>query len=109
MIHMLGTVGLVAGAAAATVFVVLYHLSARWWRSEEGIHLMAFTGALAMVFNWLTVRTLLVDPRPVSAGVGVTRAVIYWLVAALLVWRLTLLWRRQIRPGLRRRPTNERT
>jgi hypothetical protein len=101
VIHLMGTVGLVVGAVAATGFCVLYHLSARWWRSEEGWHLMSFTGALALVFDWLAWRTLAVEPRPVPLGVGVTRAVIYWAVASLLVWRLWLLWRRQIRPGLR--------
>lgn len=102
---MLGTIGLVAGAAAATAFVVLYHLSARWWRSEEGIHLMAFTGALAVVFDWIAMRTFLANPRPVSLGVEITRAVIYCTVAALLVWRLWLLYRLQIRPGLKREET----
>ncbi|TDD97656.1 putative phage holin [Actinomadura rubrisoli] len=102
MIQLLGTIGLVAGAVAATAFVGLYHLSARWWRSEEGIHLMAFTGALAVVFDWQSVRALIVGMRQVSLGVEITRAAIYCTVAALLVWRLWLLYRLQIRPGMKR-------
>ncbi|MGI5169872.1 putative phage holin [Spirillospora sp. CA-253888] len=99
---MIGTVGLVVGAVAATLFCALYHLSARWWRSEEGWHLMSFTGAMALVFNFVAIRTLAVPPRPVSLGLGITRAVIYCTVAALLLWRLWLLYRVQIRPGMKR-------
>ena len=108
MIQTIGTIGLAVGAVAATAFVVLYHLAARWWKSEEGWHLMSFTAALAAVFDWLVVRTLTVDPRPMSIGTGLIRASIYCTVAALLVWRLWLLYRLQIRPGLRKRERNSR-
>jgi uncharacterized membrane protein len=102
LIHLIGTIGIVAGAVSATAFVGLYHLSARWWHSEEGWHVMSFTAALAVVFDWLAVRTLLTDARPLAPGIGVTRAVIFWAIASLLLWRLWLLYRRQIRPGLKR-------
>lgn len=102
MIQLIGTIGLVACAVASSGFVVLYHLSARWWRTEEGWHLMTFTGALAVVFDWVTFRTLAVDPRPVGPAVGIVRAAIFIIIAVLLAWRVWLLYRRQIRPGLRR-------
>ncbi|KAB2347361.1 putative phage holin [Actinomadura rudentiformis] len=102
MIQLIGTIGLVAAAVTSTTFCLLYHLSARWWRSEEGWHLMSFTAALAVVFDWVTVRSFLAGARPVSLGVEIARAVIYCTIAALLMWRCWLLYRRQIRPGLKR-------
>ncbi|WP_242892404.1 putative phage holin [Actinomadura litoris] len=102
MIHLLGTIGMVAAAVGSAGFCVVYHLSARWWRSEEGWHLMSFTGALAAAFVWLTVRTFVVSPRPVSVGVEVGRTLVFCGIAGLLWWRLWILYRRQIRPVVRR-------
>lgn len=103
MIQAIGTFGLVIGAAAATLFVVLYHLSARWWHSEEGCHLMTFTAAVAASLDYAAVRTLTAAPRALPLGVGVIRAAIYCTIAVLLLWRLWMLYRLQIRPELRRR------
>lgn len=102
LIHLLGTIGLIGGGAAATVFVVLYHLSARWWTSEEGWHLMSFTGAIAAVEDYTAIRTLTVTPRPISLTVDISRLVIFGLVGGLLVWRLWMLYRIQVRSSRRR-------
>lgn len=101
MIHTLGTAALMVGGAASTAFVVLYHLSARWWRSEEGWHLMGFTGALALILDFVTWRTLTTAPRVAGLGIEIARLAIFALVAALLVWRLWMLYRIQIRPRRR--------
>lgn len=103
MIHLLGTVSVLAGGVAATLFVVLYHLSARWWTSEEGRHLMSFTFVMAAVLDYVSVRTMVGGSRPPSLGVDVPRFVIFGLVAVLLIWRLLMLYRIQIRPRARRR------
>lgn len=101
MIHLLGTIGLLAGGAAATLFVILYHLSARWWTSEEGRHLMSFTGVMAVVLDFVAIRTLTVSSPHVSLAIEIIRLVIYGLVGGLLVWRLWMLYRIQIRPRRR--------
>lgn len=103
LIHLLGTLSLLAGGLAATVFVALYHLSARWWASEEGWHLMAFTGALGAVLDFVAARTLATPPRPTGITVEAIRLAIYALVAVLLLWRLWMLYRIQIRPRRRTR------
>lgn len=103
MIHLIGTVGLVAGAVAATLFVVAYHLSARWWVSEEGRHLMSFTATMAAVLTYTAVRTLTTPARELPRSVEVVRALIFCTVAGLLVWRCWMLGRAQIWASWRRR------
>lgn len=102
MVHEIGTAALWLGVAAGAAFVVLYHVSARWWRSAEGRHLMSFTAALAMILGWLAYRSL-TAPRALSQVEEYGRTVVYVVVAGLLLWRLELLLRRQILPGLRRK------
>lgn len=103
MIHLLGTISLAVGSGAATLFVAAYWVSARWWRSEEGWHLMSFTAALALILDWLLYRNLITTARPAAIGEEIGRAAIYCAIAGLLLWRLWLLWRRQIRPSLTRK------
>lgn len=102
MVHMIGTAALWAGVSAGALFVVVYHLSAPWWKSAEGRHLMSFTGALALILGWLAYRSIF-TPRTLTGAEEWTRAAVYLVVATLMVWRLALLWRRQIRPALRGR------
>lgn len=103
MIHLLGDWSAFAGAATSLAFVVLYHLSAPWWRSAEGRHLMSFTASLALMLSWVSYRITVTTPGPLPLSDEIVRTVVYALIAGLLLWRLALLWRRQIGPGLRRR------
>lgn len=51
------TLLLVLGWLATATFVAAYHLLARWYRSPEGRHLMAFTGCLnVFIAQWLAYR-----------------------------------------------------
>ena len=99
MIHTIGTVALWAGVAAGLLFCLAYHLSARWWASAEGRHLMSFTAALTLIIGWLAYRSI-TAARSLSTADQYTRTGVYVIVAALLTWRLVLLWRRQIHPSL---------
>lgn len=108
MVHLVGTAALWVGVGAGGLFVAAYALSAPWWRSAEGWHLMSFTGALTLICGWLAYRSIY-TPRTLSGPEEWTRATVYLVVAALLVWRLSLLWRRQIAPSFRRRRARERT
>lgn len=108
MIHLLGTIALCVGALAAWAFVAGYHLSARWWRSEEGWHLQVFTGCLAVILGYSSYRNLTTRARPGGAGLEITRTVIFGVVAACLVWRCWMLYRIQIRPALQRLRARER-
>ncbi|NEA22598.1 hypothetical protein [Actinomadura bangladeshensis] len=100
-LHLAGTVALWLGLVSAAMFCGLYHLSAPWWRSAEGWHLMSFTGGLALILGWLAYRSIFAAPPP-TTGDEVGRTIVYSLVAVLMIWRLGLLWRRQIQPAFRR-------
>lgn len=100
-VHLAGTVALWLSLGSAVTFCGLYHLTAPWWRSAEGWHLMSFTGGLGLILSWLAYRSIFAAPPP-TAGDEVGRTVVYSIVAALMVWRLGLLWRRQIRRAFRR-------
>lgn len=108
MIHLLGNVAVFVAGAAAALFCLLYQFSAPWRRSQEGWHLMCFTALHALVFGWIAFRIVAAPPRALPPGQEAIRAAIFVLCAVCLVWRLALLWRRQIGPGLRRRvpPSN---
>jgi hypothetical protein len=96
MIHAIGDVAVFVGAAAATVFVIAYQLVARWWRSEEGRHLMSFTGVIALALDYSAWRVLTAQIRPLPISVEVIRTLIFCAIAVLMVWRCWILGRRQI-------------
>ncbi len=100
MIRLLGSVLIFTCAVMATGFCVLYHLSARWWESREGRHVMSFTAVLAIL--------LLLWSAGILAGADSTWFQIVRLVAFaglpwVLGWRLWLLYKIQIRPEWRDR------
>ncbi|WP_141576108.1 hypothetical protein [Actinomadura sp. WMMA1423] len=106
-VHLAGTIALWLALASAVAFCGLYHLTAPWWRSGEGRHLMSFTGGLALILSWLAYRSIFAAPPP-TAGDEVGRTAVYSVVAVLMVWRVGLLWRRQIRPAFRRDEARKR-
>jgi hypothetical protein len=103
VVHTIGTLALWTALGAALLFCLLYHLSAPWWRSAEGRHLMSFTGGLGLVFGWLAYRSVTTAPGDAHPAEETARTCVYLSLAVLLLWRLGLLWRRQIHPALRRR------
>src|SRR3954470_997383 len=103
LIHLLGDVAVFVAATAATLFCLLYHVTAPWRRSQEGWHLMSFTALHALVFGWIAFRIVTASARPLPSGQEEVRTTVYVLAAMCLIWRLFLLYRRQIGPGLRRR------
>lgn len=100
MIKVVGIALVMVSAVLAWAFCVGYHLSARWWRSEAGRHVMTFTAALGVVLSLWSVGALLSPER--GPWWDVVRLIAFTGVPASLAWRLWMLWRLQIRPGLRR-------
>lgn len=98
MITAIGTVLVAASAVLAWTIVVLYHLSAHWWASEPGRHVMTFTASLAVVLTLWTVG-LLIPTK--GMWWEITRLVAFTGIPFGLGWRLRLLWKLQIKPGLR--------
>lgn len=85
--------GLVALAALA--FVTAYAVTAPWWRSLVGRHVMAVTAAM----GWLGVYTVLITVWPhgtPAAALRVSRAVVILALAGLLVQRTVMVIRTQL-------------
>lgn len=95
MIPVLGNILLFISALIATAFVLLYAVSARWWQSEEGRHLMSFNAVISAVL-WLSVIRVWVPIPPDTPWFAVLRLVVFGLVPIVLGWRLYLLVKVQI-------------
>ncbi|MFJ2630819.1 hypothetical protein ACIO6U_02495 [Streptomyces sp. NPDC087422] len=81
-------------AATAVAFVIAYAVSAPWWRSPVGRHVMSVTASM----GWLGVYTVLITvwPHgPTAAALRVSRAVVILLLAGLLVQRTVMVVRAQ--------------
>lgn len=100
MIQAIGTVLVVVSAVLAWAVCVLYHLSARWWRSEAGRHVMTFTAVLALVLSLWVVGAL--TPAAKGQWWQIVRLVAFVGVPVSLGWRLWMVWRLQVRPGWKR-------
>lgn len=85
--------------AEAWLFIVLYHLSAPWWRTEAGRHVMAFMGALAAVLTLSSLRLLTGPPAQPAAVTWFTwlRIIVFATIPVVVGWRLWMLWRAQYR------------
>lgn len=102
LLHLIGNAAVLISVVASATFVALYWVSARWWKSEEGWHLMTFTGVIGVAFGWITYRQVISSTPPAALSIETPRAVILSALAALLVWRLALLLRAQTRRRRRR-------
>lgn len=89
---LLGDIALFWLYFASLGFVILYHKSAPWWKSEMGVHLMTFALTFTVVSGYLVtaVFTRNADPSQVAA-----RIYIYTAFAALMTWRLFILAKSQ--------------
>lgn len=96
MIQTIGIALVIISAVLAWAVCIAYHLSARWWESEVGRHVMTFTGVLAVVLSLWSVGALLSPTR--GAWWDVVRLVAFTGVPISLGWRLWMVYRLQIRP-----------
>jgi hypothetical protein len=83
----------------AWAFIVLYHLSAPWWRTEAGKHVMAFMAALAAVLTLSSLRLATGAPAQTEPVTWFTwlRVLVFASVPAVIGWRVAILWRAQYR------------
>ena len=95
--HLIGDGAVWVALIASVSFCVLYAAVAPWRRYAEGWHLMTFTAVIGIAFGWIAYRQTVsaIPLRPL--GSEVARAAILGALAGLLVWRLLLLIRAQIR------------
>jgi len=98
-----GNVLLVISALIATAFVTVYHLSALWWRSPDGRHVMAFMAALALVLDLAVLRLFVGHPEWFET----VRTFTFVVIPIVLGWRFSILLKAQF--GSRTRPRKDST
>jgi len=85
------------------VFIVRYWMTNRWWKNDFGRHLMSMSASLGL----LGIFSLLVWVWPSMPARGLTRMVLFTLLASAVVWRVVvferyhLAMRRERRSGPR--------
>jgi hypothetical protein len=87
-----GNVALFAAFVFAALFVALYGLARKWWRTETGWHLMTFTLSLAVITGRLSAGVLTGWTLSAPERLGV-----YALIAVGLGWRLGMFVRTLLR------------
>lgn len=94
-----GTIALWTATAIAWAFVLVYAITAPWYRSEEGSHLMSFTGFLAVVMAYFVIAGALSTNVP---QFPLPRLIVWVCVVLLMAWRFSILVRWQIVATLRK-------
>lgn len=98
VLHYLGDAAVWVATISSFAFCFLYAAIAPWRKTAEGWHLMTFTFIIGVAFGWIAYRLVVAGPRPhFNTGTEALRTAIYVALAAMLVWRLVLLIRAQIR------------
>ena len=83
---------IVFAALPANLFVVLYHLTASWWKSEFGCNLMTLLASLAAALD-LSLSRWIFGPWP---GLSHAALFVYLAIGGAIWWRLALLLRAQL-------------
>jgi hypothetical protein len=83
------------GVGCASVFVVTYSATARWWLSDEGRTVVAVGGVFAL--NSVTTVTLLTFPG--GSWEWLARTVVALTGGALMLRLSALVWRAQVVDG----------
>jgi uncharacterized membrane protein HdeD (DUF308 family) len=96
LFHLAGNAAVWVALVAALMFCATYALVAPWRSTGEGWHLMTFTGVIGAIFAWIAYRQVLGSPTA-SLSIELPRALAFSALAGLLVWRLALLIRTQVR------------
>lgn len=95
----IGDIAAFTGAFFGVLFILYYWLTATWWKSEIGIHLMSFTAYIVVNYVFLSVAVIARRPGaqlPV-AGLVWFRLFVYVVGAGMIIWRLSLVVRAQAR------------
>lgn len=96
-----GNALLIVSAFFASAFVVLYAVTAPWWRDEVGRNIMSLMAVIAAVLDLAVVRILgAVDND--AAWFALLRLIVFAFVPVVLALRFWLLWKVQVRDRRRR-------
>lgn len=102
VLNIIGDITLYAATLILSAVIVYYHLTARWWATPEGRHIMSWT--------FVTWAILLFLSSAIAGFLGVeaklyVRIIIYGLFIWLGGWRFSLIVRAQKVPRPGQRPS----
>jgi len=83
------------GFLACAVFVVSYHRTATWWKSEVGRNQMAFVAAIGLLCLYTVLATVWQGDECVLAALRSVRSIAVAAVILLVVQRTRLMLRAQ--------------
>ena len=87
-----GDIGFTLATVGANLFVILYSILARFWRTESGLHIFSFMLVVALIMDNAAV-LLNFGPYPGALWV---RAVLYPALGTVIFWRVFILVRVQV-------------
>lgn len=102
-IDSLGDAGYFIAVVGANLFVILYSVLARFWKSGSGWHIFSFMVVIALILNHSAISIYF----PFYPGREVVRAILYPLLAVVIFWRVVILLFVQIEMRRRRSLTDD--
>jgi hypothetical protein len=100
-----GDLAFYAATAATVLFALLYLVTASWWKTLAGRNIMAVMGSMALSFAYFT---WAIATGGIPSGFHPMRALLFASVAISVGWRVWILVRIHIIPGLRDRKRGEK-
>lgn len=88
----LAMAGYVMMAIGSNLFVILYSVLARFWKTESGLHIFLFMLTVSLILDHSAI-ILVFGRYPGSAWV---RAFLYPALGAIILWRVLILIRVQL-------------
>jgi hypothetical protein len=83
------------GAIACTIFVIIYHRRAYWWRSEVGRNQMAFAAVIGLLCVYTVLATIWQGDECILMTLRLVRTLVLLAVAGLMLQRTRLLLKAQ--------------
>lgn len=98
LLFTLGNVALWGASITGFLFCVFYTLTATWWKSEVGWHLMSWSAATEFIFAYLAFASLVRKPGAALPATNLLwiRFVVFAVFWFLIAWRFWMVARAQL-------------
>ena len=98
MLYTLGTFSLWGATITGFLFLVFYSLTATWWKSEVGWHLMSWSAATEAIFAYLAFASVVRKPGAAlpPANLLCIRLAVFAVFWFLIAWRFWMVARAQL-------------
>jgi hypothetical protein len=92
MIRFIGNILIHLSTLEALAFVTLYHLNARWWKTEAGKYMMIWGVVVTMVLMLSSISLITGAGRAGATWFLILRTLTFAAVPIMLGWQLRLLY-----------------